>query len=103
MANLATRCGRRFLCWAGVRDREIADEFCVIEPGNNVLVDCGFLGGLTCDGSQQVGHFRKEAPGWPLVWGRDGETAIRSPGGGTKVSWGGPAVVPKTRKNRLGG
>ncbi len=77
------------------------NEFCVIEPGNKFLADCGFLGELTCDGSQEVGYFWSQALGWPLVWDQDGETAIQSPGGGTKISWGGPPVAPKTRKNRL--
>ena len=60
------------------------NEFCVIEPGNNFLADCGFLGELACDGSQEVGYFWSEALGWPLVWDQDQETAIQSPGGGTR-------------------
>ena len=78
-----------------------ANEFCVIEPGNNFLADCGFLGELACDGSQEVGYFWSEALGWPLVWDQDEETAIQSPGGGTKIAWGGPPEAPKTGKNRL--
>ena len=74
------------------------NEFCVIEPGNNFLADCGFLGELACDGSQQVGYFWSEALGWPLVWDQNQETAIRSPLGGPKVSWGGPPLLPKTGK-----
>ena len=77
------------------------NEFCVIEPGNNFLADCGFIGALSCDGSQEVGYFWSEALGWPLVWDQDQETAIQSPGGGTKIAWGGPPVRPKTRKNRM--
>jgi len=77
------------------------NEFCVIEPGNNFLADCGFLGELACDGSQEVGYFWSEALGWPLVWDQDEETAIQSPGGGTKIAWGGPPEAPKTGKNRL--
>jgi catechol 2,3-dioxygenase-like lactoylglutathione lyase family enzyme len=77
------------------------NEFCVIEPGNNFLADCGFIGALACDGSQDVGYFWREALGWPLVWDQDQETAIRSPGGGPKITWGGPPVRPKTGKNRL--
>ncbi|MDF2144892.1 VOC family protein [Knoellia sp. p5-6-4] len=77
------------------------NEFCVIEPGNEFLAGCGFLGELACDGSQEVGHFWSEALGWPLVWDQDQETAIQSPGGGTKIAWGGPPVAPKTGKNRL--
>jgi predicted enzyme related to lactoylglutathione lyase len=77
------------------------NEFCVIEPDNNFLADCGFLAELACDGSQDVGYFWSEALAWPLVWDRDQETAIRSPHGGPKISWGGPPVRPKTGKNRL--
>jgi predicted enzyme related to lactoylglutathione lyase len=77
------------------------NEFCVVEPGNKFLADCGFIGALSCDGSQRVGYFWSEALGWPLVWDQDEETAIRSPHGGPKVTWGGPPVAPKTGKNRL--
>ena len=77
------------------------NEFCVIEPGNSFLADCGFVGALACDGSQAVGYFWSEALGWPLVWDQDQETAIRSPHGGPKITWGGPPFDPKTGKNRL--
>ncbi len=77
------------------------NEFCVIEPGNKFLADCGFIGALACDGSQDVGYFWSEALGWPLVWDQDQETAIRSPHGGPKITWGGPPLMPKTGKNRL--
>ncbi|MGY0071613.1 VOC family protein [Streptomyces sp. QTS137] len=77
------------------------NEFCVIEPGNNFLTDCGFLGALACDGSQEAGYFWSRALGWPLVWDQDQETAIRSPRGGPKITWGGPPLMPKAGKNRL--
>ena len=77
------------------------NEFCVVEPGNNFLADCGFIGALACDGSQDVGYFWSAALGWPLVWDQDQETAIRSPRGGPKITWGGPPLMPKTGKNRL--
>jgi len=77
------------------------NEFCVIEPGNNFLADCGFIGALSSDGSQAVGYFWSEALGWPLVWDQDEETAIRSPHGGPKVTWGGPPVREKAGPNRL--
>ena len=77
------------------------NEFCVIEPGNDFLADCGSIGALNCDGSHQAGYFWSEALGWPLVWDQDQETAIQSPRGGTKIAWGGPPVAPKTSKNRL--
>jgi catechol 2,3-dioxygenase-like lactoylglutathione lyase family enzyme len=77
------------------------NEFCVIEPGNRFLADCGFVGALSCDGSQEVGYFWSGALGWPLVWDQDQETAIRSPHGGPKVTWGGPPVAPRSGRNRL--
>jgi catechol 2,3-dioxygenase-like lactoylglutathione lyase family enzyme len=77
------------------------NEFCVIEPGNNFLADCGFIGALASDGSQECGYFWSKALGWPLVWDQDQETAIRSPHGGPKISWGGPPLAPKTGQDRL--
>jgi catechol 2,3-dioxygenase-like lactoylglutathione lyase family enzyme len=77
------------------------NEFCVLEPGNSFLADCGFLGALSCDGSQAVGYFWSEALGWPLVWDQDQETAIRSPHGGPTITWGGPPLMPRVGKDRL--
>ncbi|MFD7029256.1 VOC family protein [Streptomyces sp. NPDC059917] len=71
------------------------NEFCVLEPGNS------FLGALACDGSQEVGYFWSKALGWPLVWDQDEETAIRSPHGGPKITWGGPPVAPKAGRIRV--
>ncbi|MFI6306516.1 VOC family protein [Amycolatopsis thailandensis] len=77
------------------------NEFCVIEPGNDFLADCGFVGAVASDGSQEVGYFWSEALHWPLVWDQDQETAIRSPRGGPKITWGGPPFTPKSGPNRL--
>ncbi len=77
------------------------NEFCVIEPGNQFLADCGFVGAVAGDGSQQAGYFWSRALGWPLVWDQDQETAIRSPQGGPKITWGGPPLKPKTGRYRL--
>ncbi|MFF9773547.1 VOC family protein [Streptomyces sp. NPDC013978] len=77
------------------------NEFCVIEPGNNFLAGCGPIGALASDGSQEVGYFWSRALGWPLVWDQDEETAIQSPHGGTKITWGGPPLAPKVGKYRL--
>ena len=77
------------------------NEFCVIEAGNNFLADCGFIGALACDGTQEVGYFWSKALDWPLVWDQDQETSIRSPLGGPKITWGGPPLNPKAEKNRL--
>jgi len=77
------------------------NEFCVIGPDNDFLADCGFIGALACEGSQEVGYFWSEALDWPLVWDQDQETAIRSPHGGPKITWGGGPLTPKTAKYRL--
>ncbi len=77
------------------------NEFCVIPAGNNFLADCGFVGALASDGTQEVGYFWSRALGWPLVWDQDEETAIRSPHGGPKITWGGPPLMPRPGKNRL--
>ncbi|MEU2778770.1 VOC family protein [Streptomyces sp. NPDC007162] len=75
------------------------NEFCVIEPGNGFLAGCGFIGALACDGSKAVGHFWSEALGWPLVWDQDEETAVQSPNAGTKITWGGPPLMPDPGKD----
>ncbi|MEU8115031.1 VOC family protein [Micromonospora sp. NPDC048947] len=77
------------------------NEFDVIAPGNNFLAGCGFVGALACDGSQAVGYFWSQALGWPLVWDQDEETAIQSPNGGTKISWGGPPYMPNGGRDRV--
>ena len=77
------------------------NEFCVIEAGNKFLADTGCIGALACDGTQKLGHFWSKALRWPLVWDQDQETAIQSPNGGTKITWGGSPMSPKTGTNRL--
>ncbi|MFJ4503503.1 VOC family protein [Streptomyces sp. NPDC088864] len=77
------------------------NEFCVIAAGNKFLADTAFIGAVACDGTQAVGYFWSKALGWPLVWDQDEETAIQSPRGGTKITWGGPPVHPKNETNRL--
>jgi hypothetical protein len=76
------------------------NALCVIEPGNNFLAGTGFLGEVTCDGTRNVGLFWRDALDWPLVWDENEETAVQSPLGGTKVSWGGPPVEPKHGRNQ---
>ncbi len=76
------------------------NELCVIEPGNRFLAGCGPLGCLASDGTRTVGLFWSEALGWPLVWDQGEETAVQSPAGGPKISWGGPPVRTKTQHNR---
>lgn len=77
------------------------NEFCVIEAGNRFLADTARIGAIAGDGMPLVGHFWARALQWPLVWDQDEETAIQSPSGGTKITWGGPPVRPKTERNRL--
>ncbi|MDH6696794.1 VOC family protein [Streptomyces griseoviridis] len=77
------------------------NELCVIEAGNRFLADTGPIGALACDGTRDVGRFWSEALRWPLVWDQDQETAIQSPNGGTKITWGGPPVAPKTGRSRV--
>jgi hypothetical protein len=74
--------------------------FCVIEPDNRFLAGCGRLGELACDGTRVVGIFWSKALGWPLVWDRNEETAVQSPQGGTKVSWGGEPVSSRQGSDR---
>lgn len=73
------------------------NELCVIEPHNTLLAGTGHLGEVTCDGTRDVGLFWRDVLDWALVWDQLEETAVQSPLGGTKVSWGGPPVEPQTR------
>ncbi|WP_181311555.1 VOC family protein [Nocardioides campestrisoli] len=77
------------------------NEFCVIAPGNRFLAGTGRIGALAGEGSREVGYFWSEMLDWPLVWDQDEETAIQSPSGGTKITWGGPPPLPKHGRNRL--
>ncbi|GAA5155924.1 VOC family protein [Nocardioides marinquilinus] len=76
------------------------DALCVLEEGNRFTAGCGPLGEVACDGLREVGVFWSEALGWPLVWDDDGETAVQSPHGGTKIAWGGPPVAPRAGRGR---
>jgi hypothetical protein len=76
------------------------NELCVIEPGNNFLAGTGHLGEVTCSGTRDVGLFWRDALSWPLVWDENEETAVQSPLGVTKISWGGPPVEPQHGPNR---
>ena len=76
------------------------NEFDVLEPGNGFIAGCGRVGCLAGDGSYETGHFWSRALGWPLVWDEGEETAVQSPLGGTKISWGGPPLQECTTKSR---
>ena len=77
-----------------------SNAFCVIPAGNRFLAGCGLLGEVACEGSRDVGLFWRDALGWALVWDENEETAVQSPLGGTKISWGGPPVPAKHGRNR---
>lgn len=77
------------------------NELCVLEPGGTFLAGCPFFSSLAGDGLAQVGYFWRDALAWDLVWDVDGETAVQSPAGGPKITWGGEPVVPKLGTNRL--
>ena len=76
------------------------NEFCVIHPENTFLADTGAVGAINCDGTQAVGYFWSNVLAWPLVWDQDQETAIRSPYGGPKVTWGGPPLMTRPPRPR---
>lgn len=77
------------------------NELCVLEPGGSFLAGCPFFSSLAGDGLAQVGHFWRDALAWDVVWDQDGETAIQSPTGGPKLTWGGEPVHRKGGRNRL--
>jgi len=77
------------------------NEFCVIGPDNAFLAGTARIGALAGEGMPEAGFFWSRVLGWPLVWDQDGETAIQSPRGGTKLTWGGPPVAPKRGRSRL--
>ena len=77
------------------------NELCVLEPGNAFLAGCPRLGALAGDGSQEVGYFWRDALGWPLVWDSGLETAVQSPHGGPKLTWGGETEGRTSGRLRL--
>lgn len=77
------------------------NELCVLEPGGTFLAGCPFFSSLAGDGLAEVGYFWRDALAWDLVWDQDGETAVQSPSGGPKITWGGEPVEPKLGRNRL--
>ncbi|NYI72684.1 putative enzyme related to lactoylglutathione lyase [Naumannella cuiyingiana] len=76
------------------------NEFCVTPHWNTFLARTDRIGALACDGTRAVGEFWAAALGWPLVWDEGEETAIQSPAGGTKISWGGPPLMERDGRNR---
>lgn len=78
------------------------NAFCVLEPGNDFVSQTSRFGSITCDGTRELGLFWSDALGWPLVWDQNEETAIKDPDGARQlITWGGPPIPDKHRKNRL--
>jgi hypothetical protein len=77
------------------------NELCILEPGGSFLAGCPFFSSLAANGLAEVGYFWRDALAWNLVWDQDGETAVQSPTGGSKITWGGEPVAPKLGRNRL--
>jgi hypothetical protein len=77
------------------------NEFCVIEPGNRFLASTDLIGAVNCDGTRELGLFWTAALDWPLVWDENEETAIQSPLGGSKVTWSGPPLMPRSGRDRI--
>ncbi|MBS46041.1 MAG: bleomycin resistance protein [Nocardioides sp.] len=76
------------------------NELCVIPPDNQFLAGTGVVGAVNCDGTATLGRFWSAVLDWPLVWDQDEETAIQSPGGGPKITWSGPPLMPRTGRDR---
>lgn len=77
------------------------NELCVIPAGNRFLADTGRIGAVNCDGTHALGVFWSRVLGWPLVWDEGEETAIQSPGGGSKFTWSGPPLMDREAPDRI--
>ena len=77
------------------------NEFCVIEPGNNFLAECGFIGALVVRRFAGGRVLLERGAGLAAGLGPGRGDRDPSPHGGPKVTWGGPPVAPKDGKNRL--
>ena len=79
------------------------NEFCVVLRGE-FLATTGLIGAIVFEPADHpvVGRFWSEATGWPIVYDRDGDIAIRDPSGrGPFITFGPPVDAPKDAKNRL--
>ncbi|HYZ90878.1 MAG TPA: VOC family protein [Actinomycetota bacterium] len=79
------------------------NEFCVVLRGE-FLATTGLIGAIVFEPAAYpaVGRFWSEATGWPIVYDKDGDLAIRHPSGrGPFITFGPPIESIKTAKNRL--
>lgn len=77
------------------------NELCVIPAGRQFLANTGRIGAVNCDGTHALGVFWSRVLDWPLVWEEGEETAIQSPGGGTKFTWSGPPLMARVSPERI--
>jgi catechol 2,3-dioxygenase-like lactoylglutathione lyase family enzyme len=77
------------------------NELCVIEAGNRFLADTARVGAVNCDGTHELGVFWSRVLAWPLVWDQGEETAVQSPGGGSKVTWSGTPLMERESPQRV--
>jgi Glyoxalase-like domain len=79
------------------------NELCVVLRGE-FLATTGLIGAIVFEPADHpvVGRFWSEATGWPIVYDRDGDIAIRDPSGrGPFITFGPPVEATKSAKNRL--
>ena len=79
------------------------NEFCVVLR-SEFLADARFLGAVVFEpANPATGYFWGKAIGWPVVYDRDGDVAIRAPdGSGPFIAFGPPrAVAPGSSRLRL--
>jgi len=76
------------------------NEFCVIEPDNSFLADCGRLGSITCDGTREVGYFWSEALGcrWSGIRTKKPRSAPRTHRSVHHLGWS--AACPEDREEQ---
>jgi Glyoxalase-like domain len=94
--------GQGEAAWTVMADPE-GNEFCVVVRGE-FLATTGLIGAIVFEPADYpaVGRFWSEATGWPVVYDRDGDIAIRDPSGrGPFITFGPPVRTAKTAKNRL--
>lgn len=77
------------------------NEFCIVLRGE-FFADTGLIGAIVFEpANPATGHFWAQAMGWPVVYDRDGDVALRAPDGRGPFITFGPPGGTKTGKHRL--